>query len=130
MTLNEDLSKIIKISIFSIIALLAIGVVSYFTFSASLTLAIVISGATAFIAFIATLFFYYMIYRGSSPSKIKYVLYVYIGKILFFVLVFYLMTNLKSINLMYFIISFLVFFIIFFNIEILLIYKKILFRNY
>ena len=129
MTIDDGLSKIIKICIFSVIALSVIGVVCYFTFSANNFFAIIISGVASFIAFIATLFSYYMIYRSKSPKKIKYVFYVYIGKIVFLGLVFYLMMRLDFINLVAFVLSFLIFFIVFFNIEIFLIYKKILFKD-
>ena len=129
MTIDDGLSKILKIGLISIITLSVIGVVCYFTFSAENFFGIIISAVASFIAFIATLFSYYMIYRSKSPKKIKYVLLVYIGKIVFLGLVFYLMVNLDFINLMAFVLSFLVFFIVFFNIEIFLIYKKILFKD-
>ncbi len=129
MTIDNGLSKIIKIGLISIITISVIGVVCYFTFSVENFFGIIISAVASFIAFIATLFSYYMIYKSKSPKKIKYVLLVYIGKIVFLGLIFYLMTNLDFINLMAFVLSFLVFFIVFFNIEIFLIYKKILFKD-
>jgi hypothetical protein len=125
--MNKGLIKIRNISLISLFLLLIIGVVCYFFAPSEFSLAIILSELITFIFFIVTLFFYYKVTRSASPGKSKYVLIVFLGKLIVTGLVFYLVSRFSTINLLTFILSFLVFFTIFFNLEIFLIYKKVLF---
>lgn len=125
-----DLARVKKISIISITALFVIELVCFFITTRQIFLSILVSGALTFIFFIATLFFYFRAYRSKSPNILKYILPIFVAKIVFAGLVFFLIYWFAYINMFWLLISFLIFFTIFFNLEIFLIYKKVLFyRN-
>lgn len=125
-----DLARIKKISLISIAALFVIELVCFFITSKQIFLAILVSGALTFIFFIGTLFFYFKAYRNKSPNILKYILPIFIAKIGFAGLAFFLIYWFAYIDKLWFSISFLIFFTVFFNLEIFLIYKKVLFyRN-
>jgi len=125
-----DLTRIKKISIISVAALFVIELVCFFITSRQIFLSILVSGVLTFIFFIGTLFFYFRAYRNKSPNILKYILPIFVAKIVFSGLVFFLIYKFDYINMFWLLISFLIFFTIFFNLEIFLIYKKVLFyRN-
>lgn len=125
-----DLIRIKKISIISLAALFVIELVCFFITSQQIFLSILISGVLTFIFFIGTLFFYFRAYRNKSPNILKYILPIFAAKIAFSGLAFFLIYRFDYINMLGFLFSFLIFFTIFFNLEIFLIYKKVLFyRN-
>ena len=125
-----DLTRIKKISIISLAALFVIEIISFFITSKQIFFSILISGMLTFIFFIGTLFFYFRAYRNKSPNILKYILPIFAAKIAFSGLTFFLIYRFDYINMLGFLFSFLIFFTIFFNLEIFLIYKKVLFyRN-
>ena len=125
-----DLARIKKISLISIAALFLIELACFFITTRQIFLAILVSGVLTFIFFAGTLFFYFRAYMNKSPNILKYMLPIFIAKIVFSGLAFFLIYRFGYINMLGFIISFLIFFTIFFNMEIFLIYKKVLFyRN-
>jgi len=125
-----DLARIKKISIISMAALFVIELVCFFITSKQIFLSILVSGVLTFIFFIGTLFFYFRAYRNKSPNILKYILPIFAAKIVFSGLAFFLINRFAYINMLGFLFSFLIFFTIFFNLEIFLIYKKVLFyRN-
>jgi hypothetical protein len=129
--MNQDLNKIKKITFISLITLFVIGIISFFVASLQIFLAIIVGEILTFIFFIGTLLLYSKVYNSNSPSpnKIRYILYMYIAKIALAGLVFFLIARFGYINLVGFTFSFLILFTVFFNLEILLIYKKILFNK-
>jgi hypothetical protein len=127
--MDEDLNKIKKISLTSLLVLFIIGIVSFFLSSFQIFLAILISEIVTFIFFIGTLFLYLKAYRSSAPNKLKYILYIFIAKLAVAGLVFFLIARFDYVNMIGFIFSFLILFTIFLNLEIFLIYKKILFSK-
>jgi hypothetical protein len=127
--MDQDLNKIKKISLISLFVLFIIGVIGYLTSPFQVFLAILIGEVLTFVFFIGTLFLYLKVRKNSSPNKMKYVLYVYIAKIIVAGLVFYLIARFDYVSMIGFIFSFLILFTIFFNLEIFLIYKKILFSK-
>ena len=129
MIINQDLVRIKKIAIFSMVSLFIIAIACYFVFPREFSFAVIISEVLAFIIFIFTLFFYYWLSRRKSLKMLKYVFLSFFGKIIFLGFVFYLMFILDFINLLTFAVSFIIFFTIFFNIEIFFIYKKLLFKK-
>ena len=122
-----DLARVKKISIISLAALFVIELDCFFITTRQIFLSILVSGALTFIFFIGTLFFYFRAYGNKSSNILKYILPVFIAKIVFAGLAFFLIYRFDYINMLGFIISFLIFFTIFFNLEIFLIYKKVLF---
>jgi hypothetical protein len=122
-----DLTRIKKISIISVAALFVIELACFFIASRQIFLSILISGVLTLIFFIGTLFFYFKAYRNKSPNILKYILPIFVGKILFSGLAFFLIYRFGYVNMLGFLFSFLIFFTIFFNLEIFLIYKKVLF---
>jgi hypothetical protein len=122
-----DLARIKKISIISIVALFVIELVCFFITSRQIFLSILVSGVLTFIFFIGTLFFYFRAYRNKSPNILKYILPIFVAKIVFSGLAFFFIYRFDYINMLGFLFSFLIFFTIFFNLEIFLIYKKVLF---
>ena len=124
-----DLARIKKISIISMAALFVIVLVCFFITTRQIFLSILVSGVLTFIFFIGTLFFYFRAYRNKSPNILKYILPIFAAKIVFSGLVFFLIYRFAYINMLGFLVSFLIFFTIFFNLEIFLIYKKVLFSR-
>lgn len=125
-----DLARIKKISIISVLALFVIGLICFFITSRQIFLSILVSGVLTLIFFLGTLFFYFRAYRNKSPNILKYILPIFIAKIIVTGLAFFLIYRFNYINMLGFLFSFLIFFTIFFNLEIFLIYKKVLFyRN-
>ncbi len=129
MVRSSDLLKIGKITIFSLILLLAIAAISFFIFARNIFLAVTAAGFLAFITFIVTLFFYYWLNRRRSSAILKYILPAFFIKIIFVGAVFYLMFKLNFMNLIVLGLAFIIFFTIFLNIEVIIIYKKLLFRQ-
>ena len=126
--MNQDLIRINKLSLYSTLVLVAIGTASYFVFTRGIFLAIIISEAVALIVFIITLIIYYMLSRSKSKNKMKYFIYLFIGKIILLAAILFLISRFDSINLAAFAVSFVILFTLFLNIEIFFIYKKILFK--
>jgi len=128
--MEQDLIRIKKISLISIVALFVIELICFLITSRQIFLSILISGALTFIFFIGTLLFYFRAYRNRSPNILKYILPIFVAKIVFSGLAFFLIYRFDYINMLGFLFSFLIFFTIFLNMEIFLIYKRVLFyRN-
>jgi hypothetical protein len=127
--MDQDLNTIKKILLISLLVLFIIGIVSFFLSSLQIFLAILISELITFIFFAGTLFSYLKVYRSSAPNKLKYILYIYIAKLAVAGLAFFLIARFGYVNMIGFIFSFLILFTIFLNLEIFLIYKKILFSK-
>jgi hypothetical protein len=127
--MDQDLNKIKKISLISLLVLFIIGIFSFFLSSFQIFLAILISEIITFIFFVGTLFLYLKVYRSSAPNKLKYILYIYMAKLAVAGLVLFLIARFDYVNMIGFIFSFLILFTVFLNLEIFLIYKKILFSK-
>lgn len=126
---NETRVKIYKIGVIGAVSIAAVAAVCYFIFPIEIFLAVAIGGLISFIGFIATLLVYYKLDEVNSSNALKHILVVFFGKLIFFALIFYLLSRIENLDLLSFFISFLIFFTIFLNIEILLIYKRILFKR-
>jgi hypothetical protein len=127
--MDQDLNKIKKILLISLLVLFIIGIFSFFLSSFQIFLAILISEIITFIFFVGTLFLYLKVYRSSAPNKLKYILYIYMAKLAVAGLVLFLIARFDYVNMIGFIFSFLILFTVFLNLEIFLIYKKILFSK-
>jgi len=128
MAQNQDYTRIrnITLIILAVLALLCIAV--FFLFPSDISLAIIISSLLAFIVFTATLVYYWWISQKKLVNAARSVMISFVAKILFLGAVFYLVIRLELVNMMVFAVSFVIFFTIFLNIEIFMIYKKLLFK--
>ncbi len=129
MVRSNDLLKIQKIAIFSLVSLSAIATASYFIFTKEVFLAITTGEFLAFVVFIATLLFYYRLSRRKSSGMLKYILPAFSIKIVFVGTIFYLISRFDFMNLVVLGLVFIFFFTVFLNIEVILIYKRILFNR-
>ncbi len=129
--MSQDLIKIRNVAIISSAVLTVTEILCFFFFNRTDFYGILLSGMLTFIFFLATLIFYMLAARSSQiQSKLKYLLVILIIKLVVSAVVFYLVYRSEYIGVLAFSFSFLVFFTVFFNLEIFMIYKKILFyRN-
>ena len=128
MAKNQNSINIRNISLIILAVLALLCIVLYFTISLDISLAIIISSFIAFIVFTATLVFYRWAALRKMVNTARAVMISFVAKIIFFGAIFYLLARLDIINMMAFAISFVVFFTIFLNIEIFMIYKRLLFK--
>ena len=90
---------------------------------------IVIAEVLSFILFFTSIIIYRNLSKKEASAAVKFIVLSFLGKLVLIALVFFLFVKIGHINLLYFFISFVIFFTILLNIEIYLIYKKILFRK-
>jgi hypothetical protein len=128
MTQDQDFIRIRNISLIIFLILAILSVIIYFLFPQDISLAVIISSLLAYLVFVATLLYYRWVSRKSMQGAAKSVIISFAIKLLFLGACFYLINRLGIVNGMIFAVSFVVFFTIFLNIEIFLIYKKLLFK--
>ena len=128
--MNRDTSKIRNVALISLAALAVIQIICFFIFDLKDFLSILASGGLIFLMFIATLLVYARISTIQSRTTLSYLLIVLLGKLVISAAAFYLVYRFDYLDMLYFLISYLIFFTVFFNIEIFLLYRKVLFyRN-
>lgn len=128
MTENQKLPSIRNILLYILAGLVLLALILYFTLSFEISIAIIISSFLAFILFACTIAFYRWVSRRGSMKTARFIMLSFIIKIILLGAIFYLVFWLDFSNTLAFAISFVVFFTIFLNIEIFLIYKKLLFK--
>ena len=116
----------ISLIIFAILAVICVA--AYFLLPLEISLAIIISSLLAFVVFAATLLFYRWAAGRKTSGAARSIIISFVAKIIFLGAAFYLFARLDIMNMMVFAISFVIFFTIFLNIEIFMIYKRILFK--
>jgi len=127
--MNQDTAKIRRIGFISLGVLAITFIACFFIFERFEFFAILASGLLTFIFFIATLLFYLKAAKSKTQNKLKYILAILFLKIAAFALMFYFVYRFNFVNMMIYLFSFLIFFTIFFNLEIFLIYKRLLFHT-
>jgi hypothetical protein len=130
--IKKDNIRIRNIAFISLAAIAAIEVICFIlyrtkTFDIKTFYGLLTSGLLTFIFFIATLIVYMRAAHASVQSRLKYLMVVLFAKIVVSAVAFYLVYRLNYVNIMVFLFSFLIFFTIFFNLEIFLIYKRVLY---
>ena len=125
---DQKLTSIRNITIYILIGLATLALILYFTLPFEISIAIIISSFLAFMVFVFTFIFYGWISRRGSMNAARFILLSFVIKIIVIVAVFYLILWLDFVNTLAFAISFVVFFTIFLNLEIFLMYKKLLFK--
>ena len=128
MVKDRNFIRIRNIFLIILAILAAVYVAIYFTLPNDISMAIITGSLLAFILFAATLVYYRWIASRKMVKAARSVMISFIVKIVFFGAMFYLLIRLDIVNAMAFAISFVVFFTIFLNIEIFMIYKRILFK--
>ena len=128
MVQDQDFIRIRNISLIILAILIVLYVILFFTLPSEISLAIIISSFLAFIVFVATLAYYRLIAIRKTGKAALSVMISFVVKIIIFGAVFYLLVRLDIVNMMAFAVSFVVFFTIFLNIEVFMIYKRLLFK--
>jgi len=126
--MDKDLVRINKVVGISLAVLAVAAVILFFSLSAVISLAIIIASALTFAAFAATLYSYYRISRSAGGLK-AYILLIFAAKMVFTAVVFFLVYKFSPYDLIAFIFAFLATFIVFLNIEIFLLYKRMIFGS-
>ncbi len=125
---DQDFARIRNISLKIFIVLVILLVVIYFTLSREMSLAIIISALLAFLLFVASLIYFRWVAHKSIHRVAKSVMLSFVIKLVFLGAALYLINRSGIGNPIVFGVSFIVFFMVFLNIEIFLIYKKLLFK--
>jgi hypothetical protein len=93
----------------------------------------IISGSAIAVAlFFISIFVYKILLNKNSSNTAKIVIFSYLAKVVFIALIFLLIvkfSNFNRVNFFYFFISFLIVYSVLLNIEIYMIYKKVLFKR-
>ncbi len=127
--MNQDISRIRNIAIISLIATSGLEAVCFFVLRDNLPgfMGILISGLMTLLFFMATLLVYLKAAKAQPQSKLKYLMFILFAKMAVAAAVFYGVFSFQFADMRYLLISFLIFFTIFLNLEIFLIYKRMLF---
>ncbi|HEX7560650.1 MAG TPA: hypothetical protein VF347_00490 [Candidatus Humimicrobiaceae bacterium] len=127
--MNQDISRIRNIAIISFIAIVGLEAACFFVLRGNFQgfLGILISGLLTLFFFMATLLVYLKAAKAQPQNKLKYLMMILFVKMAVSAVVFYIIGQFTNVNIMYLLISFLIFFTIFLNLEIFLIYKRMLF---
>lgn len=127
--MNQDFTRIRKIAIISFAATLVVEAACFFILWGRFQdfLGILISGLLTLFFFMATLLVYLKAANAQPQNKLKYLLFIFFAKVAVSAAVFYLTEKFFHVNIWYLLVSFLIFFTLFLNLEIFLIYKRMLF---
>jgi len=130
--MGKNLSIISKTAIFLLIGFAAVTAASYVIFGRNSIpnfVSIILSAVITIALFLISIIIYKLLSKKEFPAAGKLIFLNFFGKLIIIAVIFFLFTRIEYINLIYFFVSFAVFFTILLNIEIFLIYKKILFKN-
>ena len=130
--MKKELNIVIKTGIYLLTAMAVITTAAYIIFGLKNIdnfISIVIAEALSFILFFASIIIYNVLSGKEASAAVKFIVLSFIGKLLLIAGIFFLLIKTESVNLLYFFVSFVIFFTILLNIEIYLLYKKILFKK-
>ena len=127
--MNQDITRIRKIAILSFAVTVALEAACFFVLKDNLQgfLGILISGLLTLLFFMATLAVYLKAANAQPQNKLKYLMIIFFAKMAVSAAVFYVVFHFHFADMRYLLISFLIFFTLFLNLEIFLIYKRMLF---
>jgi len=127
--MNQDITRIRKIAIFSFAVTAALEAACFFVLKDNLQgfLGVLISGLLTLLFFMATLAVYLKAANAQPQNKLKYLMIIFFAKMAVSAAVFYVVFHFHFADMRYLLISFLIFFTLFLNLEIFLIYKRMLF---
>ena len=130
--MKKKLSFINKTGIILFGAFVLVSIVSYLILGKknfNNFISIIIAAAIAIALFYISIFIYKILFTKDPSTAIKIIIFSFLAKIIAIALIFFLFIKFSHINLIYFFISFIVFFTILLNIEIYMIYRKVLFKK-
>ena len=130
--MKRNLNLVIKTGVSLLAAMAVITTAAYFIFGLkdiSNFISIVIAEALSFILFFASIIIYNVLSGKEASTAVKFIVLSFAGKLLLIAGIFFLLIKTGSVNLIYFFVSFVLFFTILLNVEIYLLYKKILFKK-
>jgi peptidoglycan biosynthesis protein MviN/MurJ (putative lipid II flippase) len=127
--MNQDVARIRKIALISIAFTAVLEVACYFVLRDNLQgfLGILVSGLLTLLLFMATLLVYLKAAKAQPQNKLKYLMIIFFAKMAVSAAVFYIVFRFQFADMRYLLISFLILFTLFLNLEIFLIYKRVLF---
>jgi hypothetical protein len=130
--MKKELSIISKAAIYLLAGLVVITATAYFIFgikNINNFISIVIAEALSFILFFVSIVIYKALAEKEASAAAKFIFLSFIGKLVLIAGIFFLFIKTGYVNLIYFFVSFVIFFTILLNVEIYLLYKKILFKK-
>ncbi len=130
--MKKELNIISKTGIYLLAAVAVVTIAAYFIFGLKNTnnfVSIVIAEALAVVLFFASIVIYKNLAEKEATAAAKFIFLSFFGKLVLIAGIFFLFLKTGYINLIYFFVSFVIFFTILLNVEIFLLYKKILFKK-
>jgi len=130
--MKKELNIISKTGIYLLAAVAVVTIAAYLIFGLKNTnnfISIVIAEALAVVLFFASIVIYKNLAEKEAAAAAKFIFLSFFGKLVLIAGIFFLFIKTGQINLIYFFVSFVVFFTILLNVEIFLLYKKILFKK-
>ena len=130
--MKKELSIISKTGIYLLVAVAVVTIAAYLIFGLKNTnnfISIVIAEALAVVLFFVSIVIYKNLAEKEATAAAKFIFLSFFGKLVLIAGIFFLFIKTGYINLIYFFVSFVIFFTILLNVEIFLLYKKILFKK-
>jgi len=130
--MKKELSIVSKAGIYLPAAMAVITAAAYLIFglkNLNNFISIIIAEALVFILFFTSLLIYRILAEKEASAAAKFIFLSFFGKLVLIAVIFFLFSKIGYINLIYFFVSFVIFFTILLNVEIYLLYKKILFKK-
>lgn len=130
--MKKELNIVIKTGIYLLTAMAVITTIAYLIFglkNINNFISIVIAEALSFILFFASIIIYKVLSEKEASNAVKFIVLSFIGKLVLIAGIFFLFIKTGYVNLIYFFVSFVIFFTMLLNVEIYLLYKKILFKK-
>jgi len=128
----KKLSIITSTGIYMLAGMALITIAAYLIFglkNLNNFLSVVIAAALVFIMSFASMVIYKALSEKEASAAAKFIILSFVGKLAVIAGIFFLLIKTGQLNLIYFFVSFVIFFTILLNVEIYLLYKKILFRK-
>jgi len=91
-------------------------------------ISVVLGSLTSFFLFAASIAIYRILYKKNTGAARQMIILSFFAKIAFIAIVFFIVSKAGYINKMYFFLSFIILFTILQNLEIFLIYKRVIFK--
>lgn len=118
-----------KVNIISGVLLVLAAIIVFFMFYRELFLSVLLSEILVYGLFVATIYIYRYIYKKQDRKALQLTTFVFYGKLVFLGIMFFIITMFVPVNISAFFISFAILFTIFLGLEIIIIYKGMIFRK-
>ncbi|MFO7928366.1 MAG: hypothetical protein R6U35_01730 [Candidatus Humimicrobiaceae bacterium] len=118
-----------KVNIISGVLLVLAAIIVFFMFYRELFLSVLLSEILVYGLFVATIYIYRYIYKKQDRKALQLTTFVFYGKLVFLGIMFFIITMFVPVNISAFFISFAILFTMFLGLEIIIIYKGMIFRK-